>query len=231
MLLLGVPYVDKFLFGLTPNAESYRGVETDVRERFDAQAQDKSEGPSLSIVRIAEMSEVGHLLEFARMTGLWLCMMGYDPCMQPISARDFATAVARLLQGGGEWKEEILLGGPDIISWRQLGRLIEETIGKRLFHISIPLCILKVMVYMLNFAGMILPFLEGLANVLKLASIPMTANATSDKHERIGVDHLEDYLREHTKPGEATDVRNRIFGSKGGTGTANSAVEAKPHGS
>lgn len=211
MLLLGLPYVDRFLFGLTRNMETYRGVEMCVREIFEAQSSDKSEGSSLSIVRITEMSEIGALLEFARMTGLWLRITGSDPYSQPISAKDFATAVARLVQGDDKWKEEILLGGPDIISWRELGKLIEKSIGKRLFLVSLPLCVLKVMVRTLDYAGTILPFLEGLANVLKIVSIPMTANATSDKHQSVGEDRLEDYLREHAKPGVATDVQNRIF--------------------
>lgn len=59
------------------------------------------------------MSETGHLLEFACMTGLCLSITENDPYMPLIRAM----VIAQLLQGDDKLREKILLGGPDIISW------------------------------------------------------------------------------------------------------------------
>ena len=60
----------------------------------------------------------------------------YNPCVQPISAGDFAIAVANLLiKANVIWKSEFLWGGPQVFTWRQVGDLIQDVIGKRsIFH-------------------------------------------------------------------------------------------------
>ena len=46
---------------------------------------------------------------------------------------------------------------------------------------------------------MIFPFLIKVATGFQMLGTVMTANATSDKHEKLGKDMLEVYLKEHVK--------------------------------
>jgi hypothetical protein len=196
MLLLSVPYLDRFLFGMTPTAEAVKATEMSARERFELTNQSQ-----LSVVRITDVSEIGILRDMAGKTSVWPCMMGFDPCVQPISASDFATAVANLLiKEDATWKPEFLWGGPQVFTWRQLGRLIEKAIGKRLYFISIPLVIWKLWLAIFLFAGRFFPFLNNVAIVLNLFGSIMTANATSDEHEKLGNDTAEEYLKKHEEP-------------------------------
>lgn len=196
MLLLGIPYMDQFLFGLTPRAEATQASEVSLRERFEAAADSE-----LSIVRIAEMSEIGILLDMARKSRVWPCMMGYNPRVQPITARDFAAAVAGLLgDAEAKWKPQLLWGGPQVFTWRQLGSLMEDAAGKRMLFIPVPFIFWQTLIYMFQFAGMFIPVSNRMAVVLQLTGMIMTANATSDRHEKFGKDSVEAYLKEHSKP-------------------------------
>ena len=167
-----------------------------ARERFEV-----AEASQLSVVRIAEVSETGIIRDFANKTNVWPCMMGFDPCVQPISAGDFAVAVANLLTKENTiWTPEFLWGGPQVFTWRQLGRLTEQVIGKRLYFISIPLFVWKLWLSMFLFGGMIFPLLNNVAIVLILFGSIMTANATSKKHETFGKDTVQEYLKKHEEP-------------------------------
>jgi hypothetical protein len=216
MLMHGPPYLDKLVLGETPSLSQRRLVEELVRERF-ASASNKYDKNSdvcshLTISRSSEMAEIGFLLEASRMIRVWLCISGFDPKLQPISARDFAVAVCDFAEkDSSHTKEELLVGGPQVITWRELGRSISEAIGRRHLEISLPLWVFSIWISFFGFAKYILPFLEGLENVFKCAVMPMTANTTSDEFESVGRDRIEDFLREHAVSDQATYVNNRIF--------------------
>jgi hypothetical protein len=199
MLLLSIPYLDRFLFGSPVASQAMQASELSVVQRFVA-----AEDSKLSIVRIAELSEIGILLNTFRKTRVWPCIIGYNPCVQPISAGDFATAVANLLTqepSHVDWRSEFLWGGPQVYTWRQVGSLIEDAIGKRLFFISVPLLLAQFWISIILFAGRIFPFLIKVATLFQLLGTVMTANATSEKHEKLGKDTLEEYLlKKHEEP-------------------------------
>jgi hypothetical protein len=123
MLLLSIPYLDRFLFGSPVASQAMHASELSVlAERFVAAKDSK-----LSIVRIAELSEIGILLDTFRKTRVvvWPCIIGYNPCVQPISASDFATAAGNLLTQEPihvDWRSEFLWGGPQVYTWQQASR-------------------------------------------------------------------------------------------------------------
>jgi hypothetical protein len=138
MLLLSIPYLDRLLFGSPVASQAMQASQLmSVLKRFVA-----AEDSKLSIVRIAELSEIGILLDTFRKSRVWPRIIGYNHCVQPISAGDFATAVANLLIQEPihvDWRSKFLWGGPHVYTWRQVGSLIQDAIGKGLFFISIPL--------------------------------------------------------------------------------------------
>jgi hypothetical protein len=227
MLMHGLPYLDKLVLGETPSFSQLRLVEKMARERFPLAASssnnkdDKNSAggicSQLVISRISEMSEIGFLLEASRMIRVWLCVRGLDPKLQPISARDFAVAVCDFAEKDHNCHtpmQELLVGGPQIITWRELGRSISQAIGRRHFEISLPLWVFSIWIAFFGFAKFILPFLEGLENVFKYAVMPMTANTTSGEFESVGSDRIEEFLREHAASDQATHVHNQIFHSR-----------------
>lgn len=196
MLLLSIPYLDQYLFGMIPTLEAVQSAAMSARERFDSASDSQ-----LSIVRIAEFSEIGILFDMVLKTRVWPCMMGYNPCVQPISASDFSAAVASLLIDQSViWKPEFLWGGPEVFTWQQLGHLTEDTIGKHLFFVYIPVILWQLWIQMFLFTGILFPLFNKLAVVLKMFGMIMAANATSERHEKIGKDMVEGYLQEHTHP-------------------------------
>ena len=204
LMMLGRPYVEEYPFGMTPSMLVVQCAEKQARERFRV-----TDSSRLTIVRIAEMSEFGYLLELARITRIWFCVWGKEPKLQPMSARDFATAVAVYAKQDANMPE-LLIGGPQVLTWSELGASISEALGKQLFIISVPMIFFKVWIGVLCLAKSLLPFLEGFENILKVMSIPMIANCTNDDFECIGDDRLDAFLRAHAVAGHAT-WKKRIF--------------------
>ena len=155
------------------------------------------------------MSEFGHILELTSITRLWFCAWGKDPNHQPISSRDFATGVAAFAAKDNS-SPELLLGGPQVLTWSELSVLISEALGKQIIVISLAIIFYKVWVGVVGLTKSLLPFLEGFENVLKISTIPMISNCTNDEFECVGMDHADAHLRAQAAAGRATYVKERI---------------------
>lgn len=133
--------------------------------------------------------------------------------MHPISARDFANAVADYAEDSTLITDELLVGGPDRITWRELGNIIAQ---KRDIHlVALPLAVYKLLLAFVSLASMLLPALNGLCLSMRLILIPMTTNTANDKFMYVGSDTIEAVLnaneiREENKGGW---VHEKVFGS------------------
>jgi len=203
LILLGLPYFEGSPpFGLSSSMTVIARAEEHARERF--QRSDCSS--QLTISRINEMSEMGHLLEIARTLHFWPRVFGRDTKLQPVSARDFALAVATFSeQDHYDNKPELLIGGPQVVTWSELGNSISKAIGKRLVVVPLPLMILQVWIGFIRLAKWLVPFLQVFESILQIATIPMILNTTSNEFESIGSDRLDDYLVDRARAGEGED--------------------------
>lgn len=135
-LLHGLPYLERNIAGDSPTMKVVRNAEESAREVFDCPSNKSSQ---LTISRTCEMSEIGHLLEALRMIGFFPFAVGYNPLLHPISPRDFAAAVANYVEEEFIIKNELLVGGPRQIRWRELGQMISDASKRKLRIIVLPL--------------------------------------------------------------------------------------------
>lgn len=206
MLLLGAPYFDKYLLGVTPSAGlgAAQQAEECAKERFSRQ-----EVSHLTVARISEMSEAGLLLQMAQKFGVWLCIYGYNPRMGFISSHDFALAVAQFAdQKNHEHQHDLLVAGPMVVTWRELGHLVSDALGRPPYFLELPFWVtaIRILVPLLRLFGKVVPVLGKIANVLVIGSIPMTTDTISDDHVYIGSDRVEDYLREYVRRQQEADI-------------------------
>lgn len=211
LLLLGRPYVSVYTFGMTPNMKAYEKAEMYAKWRFD----NSTTGSRLTIARIGEISEIGHLLEIAQRTHVWISVRGYNPRLHPIDAVSFAVAVADFVaeQESESITEtpELLVGGKEVITWRDLGALISEELPSKLHFFDIPICVISILLWIFHLCGKIFPFFQGIENVMRITAIPMTADSTSVQHTHIGNCSLKSYIHSCINSGEGgSEVRKHI---------------------
>jgi hypothetical protein len=206
MKMLGVPYLDQWLFEKIPSVKAIERAELTAKKIFDSSGHSSS----LTIFRLAEMSEIGHMMEIANMTRLWISIHGYNPRVRPISADDFGEYGAEWVTSVDNTRSEFCIDGPQDITHTELGRSISQALGKRLFFLAIPLWIFQVLIQILHAKILILPGLEGIENVLILLGLGMTGNATSENHEITGKDRLDDFLFQHALAQDLSYVHDRI---------------------
>jgi hypothetical protein len=190
-LLLGLPYVEHFELGKTATMEVFDRMEGKLRETA---AQSKT--TSLTVTRLSEMSEAGHLLEMAKFLHFWPYVVGFDPVMQPITASDYAVSIADFCKND-EKPAEYLVGGPRVLRWRELGHVVSRVLKKELWHVPIPLFLLKAWVHLLGSLRSWVPLLGTIADLLKIASVPMLSNTRSDDFATFGHCRMEDALTKH----------------------------------
>jgi hypothetical protein len=208
MLLHGLPYVEANKIGETATMRILKESEGMAKKRFRGETRS-----SLTISRINEMSEIGHLLEFAQIIRCWPCACACNPLLHPVTARDFAKAVADFSEGDHK-NHELLVGGPYQITYRDLGASISNVCDRPLPFITLPLIAYKVLIWILSFLGRFSPMFRGMCISLKLCVLPMTTHTANDKFVCIGSDTIEEYLREHATPGKLTWVHEKMYGPK-----------------
>lgn len=210
MLLLGRPFVSAYTFGMTENMKAYEKAELYAKRCF---VRCKT-GSHLTIVRIGEISEIGHLLEIAQRTHAWICVRGYNPYLQPIDETSFAVAVANFVEEKRPHPavevSELLIGGNEIITWRDLGNIVSEELPSKAYFLDVPLCAIKLMIWFFHLCAKFFPIFHGFENVLRITGIPMTADSTSEKHERVGNISIRHYVRSRIRCGQGSDVRKHI---------------------
>jgi putative NADH-flavin reductase len=193
MIMLGHPYLEKYLFDKTPTMYQIQRAEDEAKNRFSKQSIN-SDFSKLTIARTGEMSEMIHLLGFSRAIHVWLCVWGCDPKHQPISAHDFAIAMYDFMEAEDSHISEYLVGGPQVLTWSEIGHSISKALGRRHIVIPLPLCFFSFWIYCFGVGKCIFPFLEGLENILKLVAMPMTSSSRNDDFITVGSDYLDDYL-------------------------------------
>ena len=205
VLLHGLPYLERNIAGDSPTMKVVRKAEESARKIFDCPSNKSSQ---LTISRICEMSEIGHLLEAVRMIGFFPCAVGYNPLLHPISPRDFAAAVANYVEEEFIIKKELLVGGPRRIRWRELGQMITDASKRKLRIIVLPLFVYKLILYILG----MFPSLQGMYLCLKLVVIPMTTNTASGDFISVGSDDAQLYIQEQLETEGTTWVHSKVNG-------------------
>jgi hypothetical protein len=202
LVFLGLPYVEQFVLGKTNTTRFYDEIEQKLRQRVA-----DSKTTFLTILRINETSELGHLMEMATYLHFWPHIWGYDPVMQPMSANDCAKAMAAFCNSERELPPsaqsrvtEYLVGGQEILKWTKLGRLISSITGLHLVQIPIPLVFLWLMINVLGFLSKCFPeklsVLSTIVDMVKIATVPMLSNTRNDQTIAVGEDRVEDVLRQ-----------------------------------
>ena len=205
ILLHGLPYLGGNNAGNSPTMKIVRSAEKRAREIFDHPSNKTSH---LSISRICEESEIGHLLEAVRMIGFFPCAIGCNPLLCPISPRDFSIAVANYVEEEFVINNELLVGGPRQITWRKLGQEITNASKGKLRAVTLPLFVYRLALYMLG----IFPSLRGMCLCLKLIVIPMTTNTASDDFIYVGSDDIQLYIQKQLEEEGTNWVHSKVFG-------------------
>lgn len=215
MIMVGRPYVSSFEFGMTPHTRMRMRMEDTAIEVFN-----QSSSSRLTIVRITEMSEIGHLLEIATIVRVWICLRGRNPRLQPISARDFASAItlrcAAVVDNDEETNvskektQELLMGGPKVYTFGEIRQGVASATGMRLPVFPVPVSLVRLLLATLRFLKLCLPRVEGIETVLILAVTAMAGDSVTENHETFGKDRLEDYLDALATHGDTTYVHRRI---------------------
>jgi len=191
MLLLGTPYMKGRPLMETKIMNLFRQAEALAISRTS-----DSRATELTIARISDMTEADYLLQASLDIGTWVCIKGFNPRMRFISRRDFALVVANYTNDEDTTVEpELLVGGPQLVTWRELGELISNATGKQFSTIDIPLWLLRSILLLARGVALFFPSLGTFAGVLATGSIPMMLETTSDKHKVIGSDTIGDSLK------------------------------------
>ena len=212
VLLHGLPYLERNIAGDSPTMKVVRNAEENAKEIFDRPSNKSSQ---LTISRICEMSEIGHLLEAVRILGFFPCAIGYNPLLHPISPRDFSMAIANYVEEIFIIKNELLVGGPRQIRWRELGREITIASRGELRAVTLPLFAYNLVLYILGFFSS----LRGMCLCLKLLLIPMTTNTASGDFISVGSDDVRLYIQKQLEEEGTGWIHSKIFG---GSSTKNS---------
>ena len=219
VLLHGLPYLERNIAGDSPTMKVVRNAEESAKEIFDRPSNKSSQ---LTISRICEMSEIGHLLEAARMIGFFPCAVGYNPLLHPVSPRDFAAAVANYVEEELIIKNELLVGGPRQIRWREFGQMITDASKRKLRIIVLPLFVYKLILYILG----IFPSLKGMYLCLKVIVIPMTTNTASRDFISVGSDDAQLYIQEQLETEGTTWVHSKLFGGNNEKNSWNGFIQS-----
>ena len=205
MLLHGLPYLEENIAGDSPTMTILRKTEDISRELFECCSDKTSQ---LTISRICEMSELGHLLEAARMIGFFPCAAVYNPLLHPMSPKDFSISVANFVEEERFLKDELLVGGPKQCRWRDLAETTCNASGGNLRTFTLPLFAYRLALYILG----IFPSMRGVHICLKLMVIPMTTNTASENFLFVGSDSVEEYIEKQFEAEGTAWVHSKVFG-------------------
>lgn len=207
LLLHGMPYLENNQFGESQTMKIIKDTEQSARNRFEIESS--SAPSSLTISRICEMSEIGHLMEESlHMLGFFPCACGYNPVLHPCTSRDFATAIANYAEDSTFTKNELLVGGPYQLTWKELADMYSRETGLKC--ITLPLVLYKAALLFIGVLCTIFPSLKGLHLSMRLLMIPMTTNTANDKFISVGNDRMEDFLRDYSND-ETGWVHQKIY--------------------
>mmetsp|Transcript_11160 Transcript_11160/g.22838 ORF Transcript_11160/g.22838 Transcript_11160/m.22838 type:complete len:609 (+) Transcript_11160:135-1961(+) len=209
LLIHGIPYLDGNQFGESPTMSILKNAESSARHRFEG----CDTSSTLTISRMCELSEILHIIESVEMIGFFPCASGCNPLLHPVSARDFATAIADFAEDEACTMSELLVGGPQRITWRALGQSISRSRQDRISLWTFPLFMYKTLIMFLSVLSRIFPALRGLCLSLRMIVIPMTANTANDSFIYIGSDDVDSFIQ--GQGGEVGDgwVHKKVFGS------------------
>ena len=142
--------------------------------------------------------------------------IGHNPLLHPVCSRDFASYIDNYIEDETVCNTELLVGGPQRITWKELGQKMQLASKSFLPCVSLPLFCYKAILQLLGFFSSFIPSLKGIYITLLLLMIPMTTDTASKEFISVGTDTVEEYLQEHSKAGntDAGWVRQRVFGSK-----------------
>jgi hypothetical protein len=198
-LFLSIPYVERFVLGKTVTMKVFDSIEVKLRERIAKSTT------FLTVARLSEMSEMGHLMEMVSYLHFWPYVPGYDVQMQPISARDFGLAVVDYCKSD-KAPEEYLVGGPQIVRWSEFREIVSSVIGKDLWSIPVPLLLLRFWEMVLTMARVFTPILGTICDLIKLATIPMLSDTRNDDFVTFGSDRIQEVLLNH----QETYVKDKL---------------------
>jgi len=208
LLIHGMPYMETNPFGLeSPTMKIRKDAEVSARNHFNA-----SVSSSLSITKIAEMSEIIHIKQSVELLGLIPICLGRNPCLHPISSGDFAIFIGDFVDDQTMKDGLLLVGGPQQMTWRELGQKMRSSNEQRLPFITLPLLFYKILLLFLGFCSTLIPPMRGLYISLLLTSVPMATNTANKDFIFVGEDTVESFIQS-----SSTDdkwVHKRVFGER-----------------
>ena len=208
LLIHGMPYMEANPFGLeSPTMKIRKDAEVSARNHFNS-----SVSSSLSITKIAEMSEIAHIEQSVELLGFIPICLGRNPLLHPISSDDFGIFIGDFVDDQTMKNGLLLVGGPHQMTWRELGQKIQSSSKQqRLPFITLPLLFYKIIILVLGLCSSLIPPLRGLYISLLLTSVPMTTNTANKDFIFFGEDTVESFLQSYS-----TDewVHKRVFGEK-----------------
>lgn len=190
--------VGHFVFvSVVHGAEMRRRVpQVEARERVvDAL---RAGGPAHTIIRpTGFFNDMAEVFEMARRGTVWVIGDGACP-VNPIHGADLAEFIAAALDDPARRGRELPVGGPDILTMREIAELAFRALDRPARIRRVPAGVLRAT------AAVASPFVPNFASLLRL----FAATAESDGvGEPTGTHHLADFFRALREPGAADDLR------------------------
>lgn len=138
-------------------------------------------------------NDMVEILQMAKQGRVWL--PGGNVAFNPIHGEDLAEVCMDVLGDPGTQGQEVLAGGPDTFTMKEVAELAFESIGK-------PVRISRISPWILNSLGQLLkPFNVNLASFILMLSVLAERDARCDAY---GKQHLRDFFRELATTGEVS---------------------------
>lgn len=179
--------VKQFVFVSVLHGERARSFvpQIEARERV-VDALKAGEMPWTVIRPSGFFNDMSEVLDMASRGTAWVVGDGNDP-FNPVHGADLAEVCVDAIANEGAYGKEIPVGGPDVLTMRQIAEAAFAALGKKPKIRALPLWALK------GAATVIRPFNVNVASLLFMFTAFSGGDAVTDKH---GTHHLADFFRE-----------------------------------
>ena len=96
------------------------------------------------------MSEIAHIKQSVELLGFIPLCWGHNPLLQPISSNDFGIFIGDYVDDQTMKDGLLLVGGPQQMTWRELGQKIQASSEQRLPVITLPLLFYRIILLILG---------------------------------------------------------------------------------
>lgn len=131
-------------------------------------------------------NDMSEMLEMARKGTVWVVGNGNEP-FNPVHGADLAAACVDTFANERDYRREIPVGGPGVLTMREIAAAAFEAVGRKPKIRAVPIWMLKFL------ATIIKPFNINVASLLFMFTAFAGGDAVTDRY---GSHHIEDFFKE-----------------------------------